>query len=172
MLIKNSCFLTTDYCNDSIIFVANRASYSGPSVFSAYDWCSFCNDVTIQNGQVESLPTILSFNRYNTTSVFPGQTIVGDVTLINCFGGVSSCLTDVSLQCNGKVCRSYGIRGPSIVFLSNGSVNTELKIIAVSEHISTNRAQVKFVYKVAYHTTSTGSDSRGYCIALSYRLYI
>ena len=144
---QNSCFLTTDYRNDSIIFVANRASYSGPSVFSAYDWCSFCNNVTIQNGQVESLPTILSFNRYNTTSVFPGQTIVGDVTLINCFGSVSSCLTDVSLQCNGKVCRSYGIRGPSIVFLSNGTVNTELKIIAVSEHISTNRAQVKFVCK-------------------------
>ena len=142
---QNYCFV---YCSEgSVVFVANQAS-SGPSIYSSYNWCSFnSNCIARQNiTNIASLPTAMSFNSNNTTSLFPGQTIVGDMTVVDCFGNASSCLADVSLQCDEKGCNDYRIIGPSTIFLSNGTANTGLKII--SKHVSFKKyPQLKLVCK-------------------------
>ena len=142
------CFLDFHY-NHSIVFNGNHANI-GSSIFSSYDWCSIIKCTAIQNIHVcvhiASLPTNVSFNICNTTSVFLGQIIVGDVTAIDCFGNTSSCLANAFLQCDGKICDHYRIEGPSTVFLSNGTVNTGL-IIKISEHASFHQVQLTFICK-------------------------
>ena len=139
------CFLNFHH-KDSLAFNGNHANI-GPSIFSSYDWCSLikCNNYTAMH--IVSLPTNVSFKISNTTSVFPGQTIVGDMTVVDCFGNTSSFIADVSLWCNRKICDNYGIEGPSTVFLLNGTINTGLKITAISGHLSLNKAQLKFACK-------------------------
>ena len=127
---QDYCFVDENYHNGSIVFVNN-----GPPIYSSYNWCSYSTStdscVVIQDTtSIVSLPTIMSFNSDNKTSVFPGQTITGDMTVIDCFGNVSSCLADANLSCHGEVCSDYKLQGSSTVFLSHGSmVNTGLRII-------------------------------------------
>ena len=133
---------------DSLAFNGNHANI-GSSIFSSYDWCSM-NCVPVQsNNYIASLPTNISFNISNTTSVFLGQIIVGDMTVIDCLGNTSSCLADAFLQCNGNICDHYRIEGPSTIFLSNGTINTGLKIAAhsISEPVLFNQSQLKFICK-------------------------
>ena len=139
-----NCFLSF-YHKNSIMFNGNQANI-GSSIFSSYDWCSL-KCIAIQNIYIASLPTNVSFKISNITSVFPGQTIVGDMTVIDCLGSASSCLADVSLtvRCDEKFCNNYGIQGPSTIFLSNGTINTGLKITTNSEYASFHQAQLKLM---------------------------
>ena len=139
------CFLNFHHQN-SIMFNGNHANI-GSSIFSSYDWCSLKCDIPIQNIYIASLPTNISFNISNTTSVFPGQTIVGDMTAFDCLGSASSCLADVTLRCEKTFCHNYGIQGSLTIFLSNGTINTGLKITTNSEHASFNQAQLKIICK-------------------------
>ena len=137
------CFFNFHHKN-SLAFNGNHANI-GSSIFSSYDWCSInCAPVQSMHNYIASLPTNVSFNISNTTSVFPGQTIVGDMTVIDCLGSASSCLADVSLRCNGRIC---GIQGLSTVFLSNGTINTGLKITINSEYALFRQVQLKFTCK-------------------------
>ena len=140
------CFFNFHHKN-SLAFNGNHANI-GSSIFSSYDWCSInCAPVQSMHNYIASLPTNVSFNISNTTSVFLGQIIVGDMTVIDCLGSASSCLADVSLWCNGRICNNYGIQGPSTIFLSNGTINTGLKITTNSEHASFHQAQLKLMCK-------------------------
>ena len=118
---EEDCFVNEYYRNDSLVFNRNHAS-NGPYIFSSYDWCSFNTGgyETIQKTtNIVSLPTTMSFNDDNKTSLFPGQTIIGNMIVTDCFGNASSCLADVSLWCDGQICHNYDLQGPTtITFIS------------------------------------------------------
>ena len=130
-ICATECFVEEHYPNGSIVFDNNHATY-GPVVLSLLNWYDVTNAgcVALQDAaNIVSLPTNMSFNSDNTTSVFPGQTIVGDVMAIDCFGNGSFCIADVYLLCDGDICIDYGLNGPSTIFLSDGSVNTGLAVV-------------------------------------------
>ena len=127
------CFVDTKHT--TFVFQRNHA-ISGQTIYSTYDWCSFsthydgCSE--LQNTtNIMSLPTDMSFNSDNTASVFPGQTIVGNVMITDCFGNASFCLADVYPQCEERTCRGiyFDIHGSSVVAFSKGLINTGLKVI-------------------------------------------
>ena len=127
------CFLG-EYYDTSFDFGTNQAVY-GPQIFSSHDWCSFSHNTVcgtlqhvITERNIMSVPSAMMFNNDNSTTIFPGQTIVGDMTIIDCFGRTSSCVADVYLDCGNKICVGYNIIGPSTAFLTNGSVNTQVKL--------------------------------------------
>ena len=124
------CFVDENYRDGSIIFDNNHATY-GAVIYSSFNWCDDC--VAIPSSNIVSLPTNVLFNNDNTTSVFPGQTIVGSMTFIDCFGNSSLCPTRHDLWCNGETCKNYGLRGPSTIFLSNGFLNTQLSVVVNSQ---------------------------------------
>ena len=91
---------------------------------------------------IVSLPTTMSFNDDNKTSLFPGQTMIGNMTVTDCFGNASSCLADVSLWCDGQICHNYNLQGPTTITFYNGlNINTGLKITAV--HVSQNKGNAQ-----------------------------
>ena len=148
---QGDCFISENYRDGSIIFNRNHAS-KRPLIYTTNDWCSSSNAgcVAIQNTtSIVSLPTNILFNSNNKTSVFPGQTIVGDVTISDCFGNASLCLADVHLLCGGRTCDSYDLQGPSTIFLSNGTVNTGLSLTTVSTFINgvLDNPQIQFLCK-------------------------
>ena len=127
------CFVGAKH--SMFVFQSNHA-ISGQSIYSTYNWCSFSTQYNgcqeLQNTtNIISLPTNLSFNSDNTASAFPGQTIVGNVTITDCFGNTSFCLADVYPQCEGRTCHGidFDILGSSVVAFSNGLINTGLKVI-------------------------------------------
>ena len=130
---QDHCFVDSDKHN-KFVFKKNYA-ISGQTIYSTYDWCSFStqsdNCLELQNTtNIMSLPTNMSFNGDNTASVFPGQTIVGNVMITDCFGNASFCLADVYPQCEGT-CGGidFDIHGSSVVAFSKGLINTGLKVI-------------------------------------------
>ena len=137
---QSRCFVDDHYEN-GFIFVNNHATY-GSAIYSSYDWCNAnfnsAGCVALKTAtNIASLPINVSFNN-DTASVFPGQTIIGNMIVTDCLGKRSSCLADVFLWCNNEVCVDHALHGPSTIFLFNGSVNTGLSI-------STN-FQFKFPY--------------------------
>ena len=140
---QTRCFVTfiTSFHNTSFIFHNNHAT-SGSSIFSVQNWCASTSNAGCQAMQdaitIVSLPTTMLFNKNNSTSIFPGQTIVGDMTIIDCFGNVSSCIADVYLTCNGKICFNYELLGRSSIILSNGSTNTHLTLSRANSGKSDN----------------------------------
>ena len=130
---QDSCFVDSDKHN-MFVLQGNHA-ISGQAIYSTYDWCSFsthydgCSE--LQNTtNIMSLPTNMSFNDDNTASIFPGQTIVGNVMITDCFGNASFCLADIYPQCEG-ICGSidFDMHGSSVVAFSKGLINTGLKVI-------------------------------------------
>ena len=147
---QDCCFVDKNYRNGSIVFVNINAC--GPPIYSSYNWYSYSTSTdsyaAVQDTtSIVSLPTIMSFNSDNKTSVIPGQTITGDMTVIDCFSNVSSCLADANLSCHGEVCSDYKLQGSSTVFLSHGSmVNTGLRIInTTSLHNSMHKPKLHFL---------------------------
>ena len=139
-VFQNDCFINiSNYHKNSIVFMKNHANY-GPSIFSYYDWCHF-NDkpgcASLGNTDIVSFPTKISFNNDNSTSIFPGQTIIGDMILTDCFGKHRSYLADAFLLCNGKLCEDYNLEGPSSLYIYNGTINTGLTVSAAFEHKTT-----------------------------------
>ena len=98
-----------------------------------------------------SPPTMLSFNADNTTSVFPGQTITGDMTVIDCLNNTSSCLADVYPRCAESarvhVCDDYYIHGPSSIALFDGPLSTGLKVNIITHTNHINYMQLFLVCK-------------------------
>ena len=131
------CFVNEYFRNDSLVFNRNHAS-NGPYIFSSYDWCSFNTggcEIIQKSTNIVSLPTTMSFNDDNKTSLFPGQTMIGNMIVTDCFGNASSCLADVSLLCDGQICHNYDLQGPTTITFYNGlNINTGLKITAVSQN--------------------------------------
>ena len=133
---QRNCFVNEYYRNDSLVFNRNRAS-NGPCIFSSYDWCSFNGGCKIiqETTNIVSLPTTMLFNDDNKTSLFPGQTMMGNMVVTDCFGNASSCLADVSLWCDGQICNNFDLQGPTTITFYNGlNINTGLKITAVSQN--------------------------------------
>ena len=128
---QDHCFV--DSAKHNMFVLQGNHAISGQSIYSTHNWCSFSTQyngcLELQNTtNIVSLPTNMSFNSDNTTSVFPGQTIVGNVTITDCFGNASFCLADV---CEGRTCRGidFDILGSSVVAFSKGLINTGLKVI-------------------------------------------
>ena len=135
---QDYCFVHDSY-NDSFVFKNNHANY-GPDMYSSYSWCacrsSGCR--ALQNTtSVVFLPTSISFNDDNRTTVFPGQAIEGEMKVSNCFGK-ASCLAQVFMLCDERVCTNYALEGPSTVSISNGTVSTGLTVTTSSSEISYN----------------------------------
>ena len=134
-------YIDQEYCsistpqpvdNNSITFSTNSATRYGSSIFSAYDWCSLCWSNIIDTDSITSIPTYMSFNNDNMISVYPGQTIVGNMTVTDCLGNPSFCPADAYILCGGgKFCDNnmYYLKGPSLILVQNGFFNTELKFI-------------------------------------------
>ena len=130
---QGHCFVDSGKHN-KFVFQRNHA-ISGQTIYSTYDWCNFttqydgCSELKDATNIV-SLPTNMSFNGDNTASVFPGQTLVGNVMITDCFGNASFCLADVYPQCEGT-CGGidFDIHGSSVVTFSKGLINTGLKVI-------------------------------------------
>ena len=147
-------FVDQDYCfvdgdENSIIF-SNNSAISGQCIFSSFNWCSFSDGscaLIHNNCSIMSPPTTLSFNANNTASVFPGQTITGDMTVIDCLNSTTSCLAEVKQQCarEQSICDEYYIYGPSSVALFDGRVTTGLKINSITDQ--KNYMQVSLVCK-------------------------
>ena len=152
---QDRCFVSENYDNGSIIFSRNHANRR-PLIYAAYNWCSSSNAgcIAIQDTtSIASPPTNILFNIDNKTSVYPGQTIVGDTTITDCFGNASSCLAGVYLLCGGRICDSYYLQGPSTILLSNGAVSTGLSITTVSEfHDVLDNPQIQFSCKLPIAT--------------------
>ena len=144
---QEKCFVNEYSRNDLLVFNRNHAS-NGPYIFSSYDWCSFNTggcEIIQKNTNIVSLPTTMSFNDDNKTSLFPGQTIIGNMIVTDCFGNASSCLADVSLWCDGQICHNYDLQGPTTITLYHGkNINTglTLKITAVSQNKSNAQLQL------------------------------
>ena len=133
-------YIDQDYCfvynfngyDGSFVFLHNRASY-GPVIYSSYSWCNASCEAMRDATNIVSLPAIMSFNNNNTISIFPGQMITADMTVIDCFGNASSCQADVYMLCNKQVCVDYALQGPSTIVISNGLINTGLKLTTNSD---------------------------------------
>ena len=106
----------------------------GPDIYSSYNWCRLNNSdgcTAVQNTAVSivSPPTSISFNDNNSTTIFPGQTITGDMSVKDCFNDSSSCLADAYFLCQSSNCLdNYILDGPSSITLYDGTVNTGLTI--------------------------------------------
>ena len=154
---QQNCFVNEHFRNDSLVFNRNHAT-NGPYIFSSYDWCSFNTggcEIIQKTINIVSLPTNMSFNDDNKTSLFPGQTIVGNMTVTDCFSNASSCLADVSLWCDGQICLNYDLQGPTTITFYNGlNINTGLKITAVSQNKGNAQLQLtckSYIEKLPVH---------------------
>ena len=120
-------------CNASY-FIAqrNQANY-GPDIFSVYNWCNDINNddnCKMIQSTFNIVPTSVDLNLSNSfIQIFPGQIIVLDMIVTDCFNNNSSCLADVYFDSTES--RSFGdytLQGPSTVSLHGGSVMTGLTV--------------------------------------------
>ena len=77
----------------------------------------------------------MSFN-INTTSVYRGQIIVGNMAVTDCLGNPLFCSADAYVLCGGTFCDAYHLQGPSVIPVHNGVIDTGLKVIGTNSVVS------------------------------------
>ena len=130
---QNTCFLKRD-CSVSDYFIVqgNHANY-GRDIFSVYNWCNdnIKNDDNCKMIQSTFNIVPISVNlslSYSSIQIFPGQIIVLDMIVTDCFDN-SSCLADVYFDSTeSRNFNGYTLHGPSTVSLYGGSVITGLTV--------------------------------------------
>ena len=129
---QNTCFLKRD-CNVSYFIVrGNHANY-GRDIFSVYNWCNDINNddnCKMIQSTFNIVPTSVNLNlSYSSIQIFPGQIIVLDMIVTDCFDNNSSCLADVYFDSTeSRNFSGYTLHGPSTVSLYGGSVTTGLTV--------------------------------------------
>ena len=129
---QNTCFLKRD-CSVSDYFIVqgNHANY-GRDIFSVYNWCNNINND--DNCKIQStfniVPISVNLNLSNSSiQIFPGQIIVLDMIVTDCFDNNSSCLAEVYFDSTeSRNFTGYTLHGPSTVSLYGGSVTTGLTV--------------------------------------------
>lgn len=107
------------------MFVQGNTATIGPVIYSAINSCAlYCQDLT----NIASPPTSLSGD--TSVTVFPGQTIMLNMTVTDCYGNNTACEADALLTCGYGTCSKYGIglEGSPTSFLTSGLINTGLSI--------------------------------------------
>ena len=135
-LVYSSIANTT--CDEAKIdFIDNTAATAGDAIFFATDPYTIINTTrcdwlaNLNENNVSSLAKTLTSMQQNLT-IFPGQNIVLNVTIVDYFGSPSSCTANVNLLCDGSLYKCYSnqikLNGPSVVVIAQtpGTNNTKV----------------------------------------------
>ena len=147
---QKDCFLDIGYS----LALQNNTAPVGSDVFASSSWCRNKLDenciklYNMTNVSVISLPNIFQVN--GDASVFPGQPIVLDMSVIDCFNKSVPCIADVLLaNCADKTCSEYGItlHGLPTVLVHSGPVHTGIAINSAVSLTQSLELQLQFICK-------------------------
>ena len=126
----------------SYIFLDNKAITEGSSIYSSTQWCDCFQYLNMSFGEtipIISSPSVIQPTLNQPIKLFPGQLIVLKAwNVTDCAGNSSSCTADTILRCT--ICdqidenlQLIGHPSDPTFFLSNGTIETGLKITATFE---------------------------------------
>ena len=112
-LVYSSMANTT--CNEAKVeFIDNTAATAGDAIFFATDPYTIINTtrcdwlVNLNKNHVSSLAkTLITSSMQQNLTIFPGQNIVLNVTIVDYFGSPSSCTANVNILCDESMYKCF-----------------------------------------------------------------
>ena len=150
-LVYSSMANTT--CDEAKVeFIDNTAATAGDAIFFATDPYTIINTtrcdwlVNLNKNNVSSLAkTLISSSMQQNLTIFPGQNIVLNVTIVDYFGSPSSCTANVNILCDESMYKCFKkqiqLNGPSVVVIAQSpgtnytKVNTNI-VLSSPENVS------------------------------------
>ena len=142
--------------NMFVVFINNSAvtAYAGTSVYFAttpriqYSQCRMSLNINDVSSLATNITIIPDNNSSTTHSIFPGQSILINISITDFFGFPSSCTADVYLICDNKLNTCFDkqmkLIGPESVVLtqtantSSSTVDTNLKLSSPEGHVNSS----------------------------------
>ena len=126
-------------CDEAKIeFIDNTAATAGDAILFATDPYTIinttrcgCRSVNLNKNKISSLAKSLTSMQQNLT-IFPGQNVILNVTIVDYFGSPSSCTTNVNILCDDSLYKCFKKQikpnGPPVVVIapSPGTNNTKV----------------------------------------------
>ena len=131
---QKTCFLIFNSIHSIYIArnIARNIANVGSSIFYANNACKYACKNSIDD--ITSLPNIASTCISTKISIFPGQSLVHNLHVLDCFNRSTSCIADVKLLCDSHNCnlhyhmQLHNQGGLPQVVLSSGMLVTKMKL--------------------------------------------
>ena len=136
--------LTNTSCNASVDFTNNTAATAGNTIFfnsNPYDTIDNYSTCSLPNltNQTNSLASSLTLHPNSTHTVFPGQAIILNMSIVDFFNTPSSCTANVNLKCDDSVYKCFKkqikLKGPTLVVIAQ-SPGDEYTIVSTNIMLS------------------------------------
>ena len=136
--------LTNTLCNAVVNFTNNTAATAGNTIFfdsNPYDTIDNYSSCSLPNftNQVNSLASSLTLHPNSTHTIFPGQAIILNMSIVDFFNAPSSCTANVNLLCDDSMYTCFEkqikLKGPTLVVIAQ-SPGDEYTIVSTNIMLS------------------------------------